>query len=84
MVAATPLPVTGDLENGFADDPEGVADTVRLAGDVGLSGGSIEDISGGVAYGFDLAVDRVGFQHAFEAHQQRSRAGAKERFTSPR
>ena len=59
MVAATPLPVTGDLENGFADDPEGVADTVRLAGDVGLSGGSIEDISGGVAYGFDLAVDRV-------------------------
>ena len=32
LVAATPLPVSADLENGYADDPEGVAETVRLAG----------------------------------------------------
>ncbi|MFN7267475.1 MAG: isocitrate lyase/phosphoenolpyruvate mutase family protein, partial [Cereibacter sp.] len=43
IVAATPLPVSGDFENGFADDPDGVAQTVRLAGEAGLSGCSIED-----------------------------------------
>src|SRR5919205_2039101 len=46
MVAATPLPVNADLENGFADDPEGVAQTVRLAIDAGLAGCSVEDYSG--------------------------------------
>src|SRR5205823_11628389 len=46
MVAATPLPVSGDLENCFADDPEGVEQTVRLAIDAGLAGCSIEDFSG--------------------------------------
>lgn len=62
MVAATPLPVSGDLENGFADDPDGVAETVRLAGEVGLSGCSIEDTvmeTGYPAYPFDLAVERI-------------------------
>src|SRR3954466_161171 len=44
--AATELPVNGDLENGFADDPEGVAQTVRLAIDAGLAGCSIEDYTG--------------------------------------
>ncbi len=43
IVAATPLPVTGDLENGFGDDPADVAETVRLAREAGLSGCSIED-----------------------------------------
>jgi 2-methylisocitrate lyase-like PEP mutase family enzyme len=46
IAAATPLPVSADLENGFADDPDGVAETVRLAIDAGLDGCSIEDASG--------------------------------------
>lgn len=62
IVAATPLPVSGDLENGFADDPDDVAETVRLARDAGLSGCSIEDTRMGErlsAYDFDLAVARI-------------------------
>jgi 2-methylisocitrate lyase-like PEP mutase family enzyme len=62
MVAATGLPVSGDFENGFADDPDGMAETVRLAGEVGLSGCSVEDtmmVAGNPAYAFDLAVERV-------------------------
>jgi 2-methylisocitrate lyase-like PEP mutase family enzyme len=62
LVAATPLPVTGDFENGFADDPDGVAETVRLAAAVGLSGCSIEDTQmtpGNPAYAFPLAVERI-------------------------
>jgi 2-methylisocitrate lyase-like PEP mutase family enzyme len=62
VVAATPLPVTGDFENGFADDPDGVAETVRLARDAGLSGCSIEDTmmtDANPAYAFDLAVERI-------------------------
>jgi 2-methylisocitrate lyase-like PEP mutase family enzyme len=43
IVSATALPVSADLENGFSDDPDGVADTVRLAGNLGLAGCSIED-----------------------------------------
>jgi 2-methylisocitrate lyase-like PEP mutase family enzyme len=43
IVDATPLPVTADLENGFGESPETVAQTVRLAGEVGLAGASIED-----------------------------------------
>ena len=62
IVAATALPVSGDFENGFADDPEGVAETVRLAAEVGLSGCSIEDtrmVAGNPAYDFVLAVERI-------------------------
>jgi len=62
IIAATPLPVTGDFENGFADDPDGVAETIRLAAEIGLSGCSIEDtmmVDGNPAYEFDLAVERV-------------------------
>ena len=62
LVAATPLPVSGDFENGFADDPEGVAETVRLAAEAGLSGCSVEDtrmVAGNPAYDFDLAVERI-------------------------
>jgi 2-methylisocitrate lyase-like PEP mutase family enzyme len=43
IVEATGLPVSADLENGFADDPAEVATTVRLAIDAGLAGCSIED-----------------------------------------
>ncbi len=55
IMAATGLPVSGDFENGFADDPDGVAETVRLAGETGLSGCSIEDTQmspGNPAYRF--------------------------------
>lgn len=61
LVAATPLPVSGDFENGFADGPDGVAETIRLAAEVGLSGCSIEDTNPADAssYAFDLALERV-------------------------
>lgn len=62
IVRATPLPVSGDFENGFADQPDDVAETIRLAAEAGLSGCSIEDtqmIEGNPAYAFDLAVERI-------------------------
>jgi 2-methylisocitrate lyase-like PEP mutase family enzyme len=62
IAAATPLPVTADMENGYADDPEGVAETVRLAIDAGLAGCSIEDFTGRAGdpiYEASLAAQRV-------------------------
>ena len=62
LVAATRLPVSADLENCFAEDTEGVAETVRLAGETGLAGCSIEDYSGGKSariYPLEEAVARV-------------------------
>jgi 2-methylisocitrate lyase-like PEP mutase family enzyme len=62
LAAATELPVSADFENGFADDPEGVAETVRLAIDAGLAGCSIEDFTGdpdAPIYDADLAVQRI-------------------------
>lgn len=62
IVAATPLPVSGDFENGFGDAPDDVAETVRLAREAGLSGCSIEDTrmsDGNPAYAFDFAVERI-------------------------
>jgi 2-methylisocitrate lyase-like PEP mutase family enzyme len=59
IAAATDLPVSADLENGFADDPAGVAETVALAGTTGLAGCSIEDYSGSSLYDRALAVDRI-------------------------
>jgi 2-methylisocitrate lyase-like PEP mutase family enzyme len=62
MSGATELPVSADLENGFADEPEGVAETVRLAIEAGLAGCSIEDFSGDEAspiYDAGLAVERI-------------------------
>jgi 2-methylisocitrate lyase-like PEP mutase family enzyme len=62
MVAATDLPVSADLENGFADEPDGVAQTVRLAIDAGLAGCSVEDFTGredDPIYDAALAAERV-------------------------
>ncbi len=62
IVEATDLPVSADLENGFGDAPEAVAETIRLAAGVGLVGGSIEDASGDAArpiYDHGHAVERV-------------------------
>jgi 2-methylisocitrate lyase-like PEP mutase family enzyme len=46
IVEATDLPVSADLEKGFGDAPEDAAETIRLAAQAGLVGGSIEDASG--------------------------------------
>lgn len=61
LVAATPLPVSGDLENGYAEAPDGVAETIRLAAAAGLAGASIEDtdLPGSGAFPRALAVERV-------------------------
>lgn len=62
IVSATELPVSADLENGFADDPTSVAETIRLAAAAGLVGGSIEDAtnrSHAPIYEHQLAVERV-------------------------
>jgi 2-methylisocitrate lyase-like PEP mutase family enzyme len=59
IVAATRLPVSADLENAFADDPGGVAETVRRAAAAGLAGCSVEDYSGQDIYDAGLARDRV-------------------------
>jgi 2-methylisocitrate lyase-like PEP mutase family enzyme len=59
---ATSLPVAADLENGYGHSPEMAAETIRLAAEAGLVGGSIEDASGDAAnpiYDFNLAVERI-------------------------
>jgi 2-methylisocitrate lyase-like PEP mutase family enzyme len=62
IVDATALPVSADLENGFGDAPETVAETIRLAAETGLVGCTIEDTTGNPdspLYDFGLAVERV-------------------------
>jgi 2-methylisocitrate lyase-like PEP mutase family enzyme len=62
IVEAVDVPVSADLEKGFGDRPEDAAETIRLAGEVGLVGGSIEDASGNPdkpLYDFEHAVERV-------------------------
>ncbi|HEX5703698.1 MAG TPA: isocitrate lyase/phosphoenolpyruvate mutase family protein [Pyrinomonadaceae bacterium] len=62
LVEATSLPVNADFQNGYADDPEGVAESVRLCVQTGVAGLSIEDNSGQSEeplYDFDLAVERI-------------------------
>jgi 2-methylisocitrate lyase-like PEP mutase family enzyme len=62
IVGATSLPVSADLENGFGHSPDKAAETIRLAIDVGLVGGSIEDASGDrdkPIYDLNLAVERI-------------------------
>jgi len=62
IVAATDLPVSADLENAFADEPAAVAETIRLAVEVGLAGGSVEDSTGrgdDPIYDFRFAAERI-------------------------
>jgi 2-methylisocitrate lyase-like PEP mutase family enzyme len=62
IVAATDLPVSADLENGFGDAPEIAAETIRLGAAAGLAGGSIEDATGRPEqpiYEFQHAADRI-------------------------
>jgi 2-methylisocitrate lyase-like PEP mutase family enzyme len=62
MAAGTDLPVSADLENCYADEPEAAAETIKLAAAAGVVGGSIEDATGHPEqpiYEFVQAVDRV-------------------------
>ena len=62
IAGATGLPVSADLENCFADEPAGVAETLRLAGEAGVAGASIEDYSrdeDDPVYDLGLATERV-------------------------
>ena len=62
IAAATDLPVSADLENGYGDRPEDAAECIRLAAAAGVVGGSIEDATGrpeAPIYDFGLAVERV-------------------------
>lgn len=60
--AATDLPVSADLENGYGDSPQEVARTIRMAAECGVVGGSIEDATGDSShplYDLPLAVERI-------------------------
>lgn len=62
IVAATDLPVSADLEKGFGDTPQSVADTIRAAAETGLVGCSIEDHTNrrdDPIFEFALAVERI-------------------------
>src|SRR5215471_17091841 len=62
IVDATDLPVSADLEKGFGDAPEVVAETIRFAGEAGVVGCTIEDTTGKAEtplYDFPLAVERI-------------------------
>jgi len=62
IAEATHLPVSADLENGYAHEPKQAAVIMRRAAEAGVVGGSIEDASGEAAkpiYDFSLAVERV-------------------------
>src|SRR5438132_5183871 len=62
IAAATSRPVNADFQNGYADEPEDVAENVKLCVATGVAGLSIEDNSGQgdrPLYDFDLAVERI-------------------------
>jgi 2-methylisocitrate lyase-like PEP mutase family enzyme len=62
IASATDVPVNADFEGGYADAPEGVAESVRLCIATGVAGLSIEDSTSDPAiplYDFDLALARV-------------------------
>jgi 2-methylisocitrate lyase-like PEP mutase family enzyme len=62
IAAATSLPVSADLENGFGDDLKTVAETIRRASATGIVGASIEDAydrPGEGVYDIGLATDRI-------------------------
>lgn len=62
IMDAVKIPVSADLENGYGKDPGAVADTILLAAETGLAGGSIEDATGDPSkpiYDFAFAVERV-------------------------
>ncbi len=61
LIAATPLPVSGNLENGYGHTPQDVAETITLAGEAGLAGACIEDVQlpDTAPYSFSHSVERI-------------------------
>src|SRR3989442_985440 len=62
IVAAAELPVNADFESGYAHQPEGVAENVRLCVETGVAGLSIEDATGdprSPLYDLPLAIERI-------------------------
>ncbi len=62
IVASVDLPVNADFESGYANEPEGVAESVRLCVQTGVAGLSIEDATGdreGPLYDLPVAVERI-------------------------
>jgi 2-methylisocitrate lyase-like PEP mutase family enzyme len=62
LVAATDVPVNADFEGGHADDPRGVAESVRLCVETGVAGLSIEDSTGDAGkplYDLPEAIERM-------------------------
>ena len=62
IVSVTDVPVNADFEGGYADDPAGVAESVRLCCETGVAGLSIEDSTGKKdkpLYDIDFAVERM-------------------------
>ncbi len=59
VTEASGLPVNGDFESGFGDEPAAVAETIELALAAGIAGCSVEDWSGSEIYEHELAVERV-------------------------
>lgn len=81
---ATDLPTNADLLNGFADAPEAAAQTLVMAMEAGLAGGSLEDTTGRAGdpvYAFDAAVERVK-AGAAAVRQAESRLGRPFLFTA--
>src|SRR5256884_2890891 len=66
LLEATDIPVNADFENGYADDPNWVAENARLCAETGVAGLSIEDAADrkeSPIYDFDLAVERIHAVH---------------------
>lgn len=62
IVAATPLPVSADLEKGIGDSADAAAETIRQAASTGLAGASLEDFTGDRSrpiFDFGLAAERI-------------------------
>ena len=62
IAAATPLPVSADLEKGLGDSPQSASETIQAAAGIGLAGCSLEDHTGrrdDPIYDFELAVERI-------------------------
>ncbi len=67
LAASTDLPVSADMENGYADEPEPVAETIRKAAATGIVGCSIEDVA---------ERERGPYEIAFAAERIRAAAEA--------
>lgn len=67
IAAASPVPISADLEHGFGASPADVAETIRLARETGLAGASIEDYDRDRGAVFDLGLARERIAAAVDA-----------------